>query len=546
MPSPVVLTESYWPADTSAELRDVTLGQLLREVAAEVPERIALVEGSRTCETRRRWTYAQLLQESEQVACALLKRFQPGERVAVYAPNSPEWVLLQHGASLAGLPLVPLNPAYKTGEAEVILRRCRAAGVFYAERFRDNDIAGTVTDLHSRIDRLREALPLDEVRSFVSSQHNAACLPAIASSDVVQIQFTSGTTGVPKGALLHHKGLINCARYTAERAEFPDGGVWINAMPMFHIAGSSVTRIGSLSKRGTFVLAPGFDPGGMLELIESERGNATLIVPTMILAMLDHEDFPRRDLSSLRTVLSGAANVPAALVERTRAEMGCRFTILYGQTEINGNLATTRRDDSVEDQTTTVGQPLPHAEVKIAGPAHGATLPIGEDGEICVRGFQIMVGYDYLAEETSVVIDPDGWLHTGDLGIMDERGYLRITGRLKDMIIRGGMNLYPREIEDVIFDHPEVEQVSVVGMSDEKWGETVAAVVVPSDAAAPPEPEELTAFCRERLARHKVPVHWFMVEHFPLTPSGKIQKFILTDWIASGAIAPASRAKAQA
>ena len=275
----------------------------------------------------------------------------------------------------------------------------------------------------------------------------------------------------------------------------------------------------------------------MLELIESERGNATLIVPTMILAMLEHEEMSTRDLSSLITVVTGAANVPAALVERARDEMGCGCMVVYGQTEINGTVATTRRDDSVEDQTTTVGIPLPHAELKLVDP-DGATVALGQDGEICVRGFQLMDGYDYLSEETAQIIDVDGWLHTGDLGTMDARGYLCITGRLKDMIIRGGMNLYPREIENVVFDHPEVGQVSVIGLPDETWGEIVAAVIVPREPTRPPDAIALEDFCRARLSRHKVPRRWFVVETFPLTPSGKIQKFRLSEMIAEGELQP--------
>lgn len=539
------LTESYWPADTSSELLEVSTGELLRRAAADVGDRIALVEGTPEPATRRRWTYRRLLTESERIASALLRRFAPGERLAVYAPNSPEWVLLQHGASLAGLPLVPLNPAYTQAEAEVILRNARVVGIFHADSFRGADLARIVTELRRRLGGVREALPMEVVQSFAGSTTDTVDLPPVHPGDVLQVQFTSGTTGTPKGALLHHRGVVNCARYTAERAGFPDGGVWINSMPMFHIAGSSVTRLGALSKRGTFVLAPSFDPGAMLELIESERGNATLIVPTMILAMLEHPDRPRRDLTSLTTVLSGAANVPVALVQRTKLELGCDFTIVYGQTEINGNVATTRRGDSVEDRISTVGIPLPHAEVKIAAPDDGRVLPLGEDGEICVRGFQVMAGYDPPCDDTEPAIDADGWLHTGDLGTLDDRGYLRITGRLKDMIIRGGMNLYPKEIEDVIFDHPAVDQVSVVGVPDDRWGEIVGAVITLTDPDREVDVEELSAFCRTRLARHKVPVHWYVIDSYPMTPSGKIQKFVLRDWIASGLIAPRLRLTAQ-
>ena len=472
------------------------------------------------------------------MAKALLERFEPGERIAVYAPNCAEWVVLQHAASLARLQLVPLNPAYRTGEVEVVLRGARVSGIFHVDRFRDNEIAAHVSDLHARIDHLREAVPLAELDSLAASADLSTALPAVDPTDVLQVQFTSGTTGIPKGALLHHKGVINSSRFTAQRAGFPDGGVWVNAMPMFHVGGGAVCRIGCLSQFGTFVLAAGFDAGGLLELIESERGNTTLIVPTMILAMLAHETFPTRDLSSMVTVLSGAADVPAALVQRTKSEMGCEFSILFGQSEMNGVISQTRLSDGVQDQAETVGIPMPHLEVKIADPTDGSVLPLGDSGEICVRGYQAMVGYVNAPEETSSTIDAEGWLHMGDLGTLDERGYLRITGRLKDMIIRGGMNLYPSEIENVLFGHPEVAQVSVVGVPDERWGEVVAAIIRPRDPATPPASDSMRSFCHERLSRHKAPSLWFIVDEFPLTPTGKVQKFVLQEWIATGAIRP--------
>jgi len=533
------VTESYWPASRAPEVIDVTVGDLLRQAADEVPDRLALVDGGAPLESRRRWTYAELLAYSERVARALLQRFEPGERIAVYSSNCPEWVVLHHGASLAGLQVVPLNPAYKRVEAEVMLRNARVAGIFYEERYRDNDIAILVAELQQSLEHIRGAYRLTELESFADSVGDAATeLPTVAPGDVLHVQFTSGTTGIPKGALLHHRGLVNSARFIAERAGFPDGGVWINAMPMFHSGGLATSRIGCLSKQGTFVLAPGFEAGQMLELIESERGNTSLVVPTMILAMLGHESFPTRDLSSLTTLLSGATAVPAALVHRAKSEMGCRFAILFGQTEVSGVVTGTRLDDSIEDQAETLGQALPHAELKIADPVDGSIVPLGTSGEICVRGYQTMIGYLDMPEETRAALDADGWLHMGDLGVMDERGYVRITGRLKDVIIRGGMNLYPREIEDVIFDHPAVAQVSVVGVPDEKFGEIVAAVIIPADAAAPPSPDELKAYCRERLARHKAPAIWFIVDAFPLTASGKVQKFMLQKLIAQGAIRP--------
>ena len=534
----VLLTESHWPADTSEDLIDVTLGDLLRQGAADVPDRIALVDGVPDAMARRRWTYAQLLDEAERIARALLQRFEPGEAVAVYAANSADWVLLQQALSLAGLLLVPLNPAYKADEVEVILRSSQAVGIFHDDAYRGNDMSAVIEQMRARLDHLREAIPMSEIGSLAGEGAADTALPSVAPGDVLQIQYTSGTTGVPKGALLHHRGVVNTSRFVAQRAGFPDGGVWVNAMPMFHIGGAAVTEIGCLSRQGTFVLAPGFEPGAVLELLESERGNVTLVVPTMIHALLEHPDFQRRDLSSMRTILSGAAAVPAALVHRVKRELGCDFTILFGQTEINGVVCQTRIDDSVEDQSETLGQPLPHAEVKIIDTEGGAVQPLGASGEICVRGYQTMAGYHNLPDATAETIDADGWLRMGDLGIMDERGYVRIAGRLKEMIIRGGMNLYPREIEDAILDHPDVAQVSVLGIPSEKWGEVVGAVVMPRDSGHPPAPQDLNDHCRERLAAHKSPALWYFVDAYPLTPSGKVQKFKLLESIQAEELTP--------
>jgi fatty-acyl-CoA synthase len=315
-------------------------------------------------------------------------------------------------------------------------------------------------------------------------------------------------------------------------------------MPMFHIAGDVVSEFGALARKGTFIIMHEFDPGLMLELFESERCNSTLIVPTMILDILNHPDREKRDCSSMVTIMSGAANVPAALINRTREAFGCNLCNMFGQTESNGPIAATSPADTEEHQTETVGEPLPHVEVKIVDPATEETVPPDAVGEIWVRGYQTMKGYFGLPEATAAALRPGGWLRTGDLGTMNARGYIRITGRLKEMIIRGGMNLYPKEIEDVLFSHPQVGQVSVVGVPDEKWGEVVAAVIQPKAGCAP-SIDDLFSYCRASLSPQKTPVLWFLVDSFPLTSTGKIQKPVLSEWIAAKVIAPVNWTKPQ-
>jgi fatty-acyl-CoA synthase len=533
------LSISHWPADTSQSLLDITLGDLLRKVAGEVPERIALVEGVAEPDARRRWSYAELLRDAERAARSLLSRFKAGERVVLYASNSPEWVILQYGMSMAGLTLVPVNPAYTTRELEFVLKNSGASGILFDETYRGRNLREVIDGLNREaLPHLRDLTSMTHMDRLLSDENAAIELPVIRPNDTLQIQYTSGTTGSPKGALLHHHGVINTAHNIALRMRFPDGGIHINAMPMFHIAGSAVAEMGVLAKRGTFVLMPHFDAGLMLELFESERGNATLIVPTMILGLLDHPDRPKRDVSTLQTILSGAANVPAALVRRTQEVLDCHICIIFGQTESNGPITLTSPGDSVEDQTETVGRPLPHVNVKIVDPETEATLPLETVGEIWVKGYQTMSGYHALPVESKATVRADGWLRTGDLGTMDRRGYVKITGRLKEMIIRGGMHLYPKEMEDVLFDHPEISQVSVLGIPDEKWGEVVAAVLLAKNPDSPPAVDELHTYCTARLASQKVPELWFFVREYPLTPSGKIQKPVLRDLILSQAMKP--------
>jgi fatty-acyl-CoA synthase len=534
----VSLSESYWSRDESEPLLETTLGELLRQRAVDAPDLIAFVEGTQVYAERRRWTYSALLASAESVARALLRRFSPGERVAVWSPSVAEWVLLQHGAGLAGLVLVTVNPGYLADELAHVLRASGAAGIFFADRYRDTDMAAVVRAVRSRLPGLRESVPFSDWDAFVATSDPNIGLPDVQPGDMIQIQFTSGTTGKPKGACLHHRGLINAARFAARRAGLPEGGVWLSAMPLFHIGGCSSGEFGAFSARGTLVMQPAFDAGGMLDLIETELAVHLHAVPTMLHAILDHPDLPRRNLSSLKTIMSGGSPVPATLVRRVRDTLGCRFTITFGQTELNGVICQTHPEDDPELQATTIGQPAPQMEVKIADPVTGEVCPLGQTGEIWACGYQTMLGYFNSSEFAETALTPEGWLKTGDLASMDAAGYLRIAGRLKDSIIRGGENIYPREIEDVLSMHPGVQQASVVGVPDAKWGEVVAAVVRLRPSSTQPKAVDLHHHCRSMLAAYKTPVQWFFVEEFPITSSGKIQKFALLDRIRAGSIVP--------
>ncbi|WP_216857641.1 AMP-binding protein [Burkholderia sp. S171] len=536
MQGEITLHESYWPADRSFALWEKTLGDVLRSGAQQVPDRTAFVEGNAATKCTRRWTYRELLVDAERVARALLTRFSPGDRVAVWSPNSAEWVLLQHGASLAGLVLVTVNPAYLADEVRHVLGSARAAGVFFTEAYRNTNQRQVIEAIAPGLPHLREMVCFADWEAFCAAGDAGADLPHVQPSAMVQIQFTSGTTGFPKGACLHHRGLVNASRFASLRADFPEGGVWVSAMPLFHVGGCAGSQLGAFTRLGTFVMLTHFDAAYMLELIARERGNHIHAVPTMVIGLMEHPSRPSLDLSSLKVIMSGGTPVPAPLVVKVMKTFDCRFTITFGQTELNGVICQTFPNDAPERQAETIGRPAPQMEVKIADPQTGETLPIGQNGEIWARGYQTMLGYFDLQEASRSTLRVDGWLRTGDQACMDERGYLRITGRLKDSIIRGGENIYPREIEDVLWTHDSIAQIAVVGAPDAKWGEIVAAVVRFKLGSPRPGADELHSFCRARLAAYKTPALWFFVDEFPATSSGKIQKYKLREQIAAGVL----------
>jgi fatty-acyl-CoA synthase len=543
--------ESVWEADDAEPVADTTVGSILRDAARRSPDTTALVAGTADPSARRRWTYAELLADAERASLALAARFEPGERVAVLATGIPESLILTYAAALAGLVLVPVNPALRANELRHVLGQSASVGVFVVPDHRGHDLVATVTELAADLPALREIVSFDDWEAFCSSlpdvapdvapdvvpdvapdlAHVAALtVRSVTPDDVAQLVYTSGTTGSPKGALLTHRGMTNAARVGAVRFGMQPGDVYVQTMPLFHVGGQVVSfQLCQLS--ATAVLVPAFEPGLILELIETEQATLTCGVPTMLLALVDHPDFGRRDLSSLRSVSGGGAVVPAELVAHIEDVLGVQFTVVFGQTEASGFISQTHLDDAAQDKGATLGIPLPGVSARVVDPDSGAVVGRGEVGELEVRGPNVMAGYHDLPEETLAATRPGGWLRTGDLVTMDDRGYLAMTGRLKEMIVSGGENIFPVEIENALLEHPGVAQVAVVGVPDARWGESAVGVVVPADAGA--EPAELEAFLRDRLAAFKVPRRWVFVDELPRTASGKVQKHLIRDELTS-------------
>jgi fatty-acyl-CoA synthase len=520
---------SYMPATSGGELlRESTVGELLRVAAMRAPDHTALVFATAQDGIVARWTYAEMYAQARAAACALRARFEPGERVAIWAPNRPEWFVVQFGAALAGIVLVTVNPAFRSYEVGPLLQRARLAGIVVARDSRGNPLRAMVDALRPELPTVREVIDLDGWAAFVASTPTSVVLPDVAPSDPVQIQFTSGTTGAPKGAVLTHRGMSNVPRIATEHFELGPAPVWINAMPLFHVGGCGLSTVGPMASLGTQVLLDRFDPALVLQLVESEQATFLGGVPTMLIGLLEHPEFASRDLSSLKVVLSGGAAVAPDLVTHIERELGVKFLVAFGQTEAHGHVCQTRPDDTPQDKAATIGRPLPFIEFRVADPATGATVEHGVIGELCARHGALMTGYFDDPAATSAAIDAEGWLHTGDLGTMDHRGYVTFTGRLKEVIVRGGENIHPREIEDVLFMHPGVAEVSVVGVPDDRWGEQVAAFVR-RNPASNPSAEDLQRHVRTMLAPQKVPTTITFVDSLPVNASGKVQKSVLVD-----------------
>ena len=513
-----------------------TIGRNLDRAIAAFPQREALVD----VPSGRRWTYAELGRAVDEVARGLLaKGVAKGDRVGIWAVNCPEWVLVQYATARIGAIMVNINPAYRVHELEYVLKQAGIEVLVAQVAYKASDYRGMIEQVDGACPALRETVYIGDP-SWTEMIAAGASVPAgrlaeieaeLGCDDAVNIQYTSGTTGFPKGATLSHHNILNNGFFVGELVGYTEQDRVCLPVPFYHCFGMVMGNLGITSHGACIVIpAPSFDPAATLRAVEQERCTSLYGVPTMFIAELNLPDFDSYDLSSLRTGIMAGSPCPVEVMKRVIAEMHMtEVAIAYGMTETSPVSTQTRRDDDLERRTETVGRVLPHLEVKIVDPATGVTVPRGTPGELCTRGYSVMLGYWDQPDRTAEVIDEARWMHTGDLAVMREDGYVAIVGRIKDMIIRGGENIYPREIEEFLYTHPKVADVQVVGVPDETYGEEVLACVIVRDAADPLTLEELTAFCSGRLARYKIPRYLRVVDSFPMTVSGKVRKVELRE-----------------
>jgi fatty-acyl-CoA synthase len=529
------LTRAHWPVDDSVALVESTVGGLLAERADSHADQVAIVGVRHGDGAEVRLSYADLYDEAGRVATALSTLAERGSHIAIWAPNVLEWPVIQYGAALAGMVLVALNPALREEELEYALTHSRAAVLLYADTSRDYDLAEVVDAVRPRLPHLR-CISFSERATWQAAQFSAAVLRAAPTDpdEPVMLQYTSGTTGRPKGVLLKHRSLVNVAKLTLEAVGVPNGSVCLNPLPMFHTAGCVIATLGPLWIGGTVVLVERFRPAPVLEALRREDVSVLFYVPAILGVLLECQLSATTPAPRLRVIMGGASNVPAGMIEGAENVFGGSVVNLFGQTELAPVLSATRPSDSRDDQLATVGRPLPRVECKIVDPITNDTLAVGEPGEICARGYQQFLGYLDDDDATARTVDSDGFVHTGDLGTLDLRGYLRVTGRLKELIIRGGENISPAEIEGVLVGHEAILDACVVGLPDERWGEIVAVALRIEVHVHDALKNDIVEYVGRRVAPYKVPARWFVVEALPVTPTGKVRKFQLRDSIVSG------------
>ncbi|MXX45463.1 MAG: AMP-binding protein [Acidimicrobiia bacterium] len=521
---------AYSRGDTATPLLEETIGRNLESMVARFPDRDALV----SIHQGIRQTYSEFNRSVDRLAMGLLRLgLQVGDRVGIWSPNCAEWVWLQYATAKVGVILVNINPAYRTYEVRYALAQSGCRALVSAQRYLSSDYRAMVSEVRDQLDGLERVIFLDtpEWRALMEPCDDgmedalAERAAGLHHDDPINIQYTSGTTGFPKGATLSHSNILNNAFFVGEACAYTETDRVCIPVPMYHCFGMVLGALACTTHGSAIVFpGPGFDPGEVLAAVEGERCTSLYGVPTMFIAELAHPQLESFDLSSLRTGIMAGSPCPVEVMKQVISDMNMtEVTIAYGMTETSPVSTQTYTTDSIERRVSTVGRVHPHVEIKIIDPASGETVERGSDGELCTRGYSVMLGYWNDPERTAESIDSEGWMHTGDLAVMDTAGYVNIVGRIKDMIIRGGENIYPREIEEYLYGHPSIEDVQVIGVPDVKYGEQVMAWVKLREGAAAAA-EDIKEFCRGRIAHFKVPRYVKFVNDFPMTATGKIRK----------------------
>jgi fatty-acyl-CoA synthase len=522
---------SYASGTSDVPLLGDTIGDNFDRVAAAQPDAEALVD----VQSGRRWTYGEFREEVDVLALGLVAAgLGKGDRVGIWAPNLPEWTMVQYATAKVGIILVNINPAYRTHELEYVLGQAGIAMLVAATSFKTSDYAAMISEVRPRCADLRQVVLLGSPEwdaLFESGRAGdraelARLQSELSPDDPINIQYTSGTTGFPKGATLSHHNILNNGYFVGKLCGYtPQDRVCI-PVPFYHCFAMVMGNLGATTNGSTMVIpAPGFDPKATLQAVSQERCTSLYGVPTMFIAELNHPDFDSFDLSSLRTGIMAGSPCPVEVMKQVVDRMGMtEVMICYGMTETSPVSTQTRADDSLDLRVSTVGRVHPHVEIKIIDPETGLTVPRGQPGEFCTRGYSVMLGYWNEPEKTAEAIDRARWMHTGDLAIMDSDGYVNITGRIKDMVIRGGENIYPREIEEFLYTHPDVLDAQVVGVPDLKYGEELCAWVTLRDGAPELTAEAVREFAAGKLAHYKIPRYVLVVDAFPMTVTGKVRK----------------------
>ena len=553
---PILNNLSVWQSDeNSPPLLEVTLADVLRERAALDPEAMALIFENFNV----RWTYSELQARADRMARGLFAwGVRHGDRVALLSPNCPDWVVLEYALARLGAVLVTANPAYRTSEIGYLLKQARVSALITVTQYRGYDIGASLTELMPYLaegenpalrhvqpsdlpdmqrvatfegSALQGATPLSEIAALgdaCNSADFAIEAAKVTADDIAQIQYTSGTTGAPKGAMLRHRGIVNNGRLLAMRGGFQASDILVSAMPFFHTAGCVCNVIGMVSVGGCLVGMPEFNAREMLGLIDRCKGTVINAVPTMLIRLLEDPDMKagKVDISSLRICFTGGTTIQPKLMREIHDLTGAEPMIIMGMTECSPIITQTSNDDDFDVRISTAGTPLPHTDIKIVDTKTGAPVPLGQSGELMIRGYLVTAGYFDMPEKTAEALNSEGWFHSGDLAELSASGHLRIVGRLKDMLIRGGENIYPAEIEAHLLTHSGVSDAQVVGVPDPQMGEEICAMIVIKDGHTLTE-SQIDEHCLEGLSRHKKPKYVLFTKDFPMTNNGKIQKYEL-------------------